>query len=215
MLKEREAGMKTQGLCRKQGISDATLYNWRARYGGMATSDMAKLRSLEDENRRLKKLLAERMLDNAALKDLLGKKLSSPAARFATVEPVIADHGYSERRACRPIGWIGRASSMSARAGATPPSGRGCGSWRTSVVGRLPAAGDHARARGRADEPEEGLSALSGRAADGAPAWRPQARARRKGANGGAARAEPGLEPGLYLRRLERRPALPCVGRRR
>jgi putative transposase len=73
VLKEHEAGMKTQDLCRKHGISDATLYNWKARYGGMTTSDVAKLRSLEDENRRLKKLLAEQMLDNAVLKDLLGK----------------------------------------------------------------------------------------------------------------------------------------------
>jgi putative transposase len=73
VLKEHEAGMKTADLCRKHGISDATLYNWKARYGGMTTSDVAKLRSLEDENRRLKKLLAEQMLDNAVLKDLLGK----------------------------------------------------------------------------------------------------------------------------------------------
>jgi putative transposase len=73
VLKEHEAGMKTADLCRKHGISGATLYNWKARYGGMTTSDVAKLRSLEDENRRLKKLLAEQMLDNAVLKDLLGK----------------------------------------------------------------------------------------------------------------------------------------------
>jgi putative transposase len=73
VLKEHEAGMKTADLCRKHGISDATLYKWKARYGGMVTSDVAKLRSLEDENRRLKKLLAEQMLDNAVLKDLLGK----------------------------------------------------------------------------------------------------------------------------------------------
>lgn len=73
VLKEHEAGMKTADLCRKHGISDATLYNWKARFGGMTTSDVAKLRSLEDENRRLKKLLAEQMLDNAVLKDLLRK----------------------------------------------------------------------------------------------------------------------------------------------
>lgn len=72
VLKEHEAGMKTQDLCRKHGICDATLYNGKARYGGMTTSDVAKPRSLEDENRRLKKLLAEQMLDNAVLKDLLG-----------------------------------------------------------------------------------------------------------------------------------------------
>jgi putative transposase len=73
VLREHEAGMKSQELCRKHGISDATLYNWKAKYGGMTTSDVAKLRALEDENRRLKKLLAEQMLDNAVLKDLLGK----------------------------------------------------------------------------------------------------------------------------------------------
>lgn len=82
VLKEHEAGMKTADLCRKHGISDATLYKWKARYGGMVTSDVAKLRSLEDENRRLKKLLAEQMLDNAVLKDLLGKNVwSAPSVQ--------------------------------------------------------------------------------------------------------------------------------------
>lgn len=60
-------------LCRKHGISDATFYNWKAKYGGMTVSEAARLRALEDENRRLKKLLAESMLDVSALKDLLGK----------------------------------------------------------------------------------------------------------------------------------------------
>jgi putative transposase len=73
VLKEHEAGMKTADLCRKHGISAATLYNWKARYGGMTTSAVATLRSLEDDKRRLKKLLAEQMLDNAVLKDLPGK----------------------------------------------------------------------------------------------------------------------------------------------
>lgn len=73
VLREHDAGVRTADLCRKHGISDATFYNWKAKYGGMTVSEAARLRTLEDENRRLKKLLAESMLDNAALKDLLGK----------------------------------------------------------------------------------------------------------------------------------------------
>ena len=73
VLREHEAGVKTSELCRKHGISDATFYNWKAKYGGLTVSDAARLRVLEDENRRLKKLLAESMLDVSALKDLLGK----------------------------------------------------------------------------------------------------------------------------------------------
>jgi len=73
VLREHEAGVKTADLCRKHGISDATFYNWMSKYGGLTVSDVARLRALEDENRRLKKLLAESMLDVSALKDLLGK----------------------------------------------------------------------------------------------------------------------------------------------
>jgi len=74
VLREHEAGAKTADLARKHGISEATLYNWKAKYGGMGVSDAKRLRALEDENRRLKKLLAESMLDQAALKELLTKK---------------------------------------------------------------------------------------------------------------------------------------------
>jgi len=74
VLKEHELGAKTADLCRKHGISEATFYNWKSRYGGMEISDAKRLKALEDENRKLKKLLAESMLDNAALKDLLSKK---------------------------------------------------------------------------------------------------------------------------------------------
>ena len=74
VLKEHEAGMKTQEVCRKHGISDATLYKWKAKYGGMTASETARLRTLEDENRRLKKLLAEQMRNVAALRELLAKK---------------------------------------------------------------------------------------------------------------------------------------------
>ena len=62
-------------MCRRHGISSATFYKWKARYGGLDVSEARRLKSLEDENRRLKKLLAESMLDNAALKDLLGKNV--------------------------------------------------------------------------------------------------------------------------------------------
>ena len=73
VVREHEAGLKTADLCRKHGISDATFYNWKSKYGGMTVSEAARLWTLEDENRRLKKLLAESMLDVSALKDLLGK----------------------------------------------------------------------------------------------------------------------------------------------
>jgi putative transposase len=73
ILREHEAGAKTQEVCRRHGISDATFYKWKAKYGGLDVSEARRLKGLEDENRRLKKLLAEAMLDNAALKDLLGK----------------------------------------------------------------------------------------------------------------------------------------------
>jgi len=74
ILKEHELGAKTADLCRKHGISEATFYNWKSKFGGMDVSEARRLRTLEDENRKLKKLLAEAMLDQAALKDLLSKK---------------------------------------------------------------------------------------------------------------------------------------------
>lgn len=74
VLKEAEAGVKTQELCRKHGISDVTFYKWRSKYGGLDVSEARRLKGLEDENRRLKHLLAETLLDNKALKDLLAKK---------------------------------------------------------------------------------------------------------------------------------------------
>ena len=73
VLKEHQAGVAVADLCRKHGISDATFYTWRSKYGGMEVSDAKRLRVLEDENARLKKLLAESMLDVSTLKDLLAK----------------------------------------------------------------------------------------------------------------------------------------------
>ena len=74
ILKEHELGAKTADLCRKHGMSEATLYNWKAKFGGLDVSEAKRLKTLEDENRKLKKLLAEAMLDQAALKELLSKK---------------------------------------------------------------------------------------------------------------------------------------------
>ena len=74
VLREHEAGSATTDVCRKHGISSATFYKWKAKYGGLDVSEAKRLRLLEDENRRLKKLLAEAMLDNAMLKDIATKK---------------------------------------------------------------------------------------------------------------------------------------------
>jgi putative transposase len=74
ILREHDAGVKTVELCRKHGISSATFFKWKAKFGGMDVSDARKLRALEEENRKLKKLLAETMLDVAMLKDLNAKK---------------------------------------------------------------------------------------------------------------------------------------------
>jgi putative transposase len=74
ILREQEAGAKTGDLARKHGVSEATLYNWKAKFGGMDVSDARRLKALEDENGKLKRLLADAILDNTALKDLLSKK---------------------------------------------------------------------------------------------------------------------------------------------
>ena len=74
ILKEHEAGMPTADVCRRHGISSATFYKWKSKFGGLDVSEARRLRSLEEENSRLKKLLAEAMLDNAVLKDLASKK---------------------------------------------------------------------------------------------------------------------------------------------
>lgn len=74
ILKEHEADASVADLCRKHGVSDASIYKWKAKFGGREVSEAKRLRTLEDDNARLKRLLADVMLDNVALKDLLGKK---------------------------------------------------------------------------------------------------------------------------------------------
>src|ERR1700678_271793 len=79
VLKEHAAGLSAGELCRKYGVGDATFYKCRSRYGGMEISDARRLKALEDENRKLKKLLAETMLDASTLKEMLGKNSCPPA----------------------------------------------------------------------------------------------------------------------------------------
>ena len=74
ILREQEAGFPVADLCRKHGLSSPTFYKWKAKYGGMDVSEARRLKALEDENAKLKRMLADSMLDNVALKDLLGKK---------------------------------------------------------------------------------------------------------------------------------------------
>jgi putative transposase len=74
ILREQEAGMKVSDLCRKHGISEPTFYTWKSKFGGMSVPDARRLKQLEEENARLKKLLAEAMLDNAVLKDITARK---------------------------------------------------------------------------------------------------------------------------------------------
>ena len=75
ILKKQEAGMKTADICREHGISQATFYNWKSKYGGMEASDIKRLRELEAENARLKRMYAELSLDHEILKDIIEKKL--------------------------------------------------------------------------------------------------------------------------------------------
>ncbi|WP_138141362.1 MULTISPECIES: IS3 family transposase [Brevundimonas] len=103
ILRENEAGAKAGELARKHGVSEGTIYAWKAKFGGMSVSDAQRLRALEDENGRLKRLLADAMLDKAALNDLLSKKLVRPAAMRQAVAHLKAAFGVSERRACSII----------------------------------------------------------------------------------------------------------------
>ncbi len=104
VLREAEAGAKVSDLCRKYGMSDATYYNWKAKYAGLTVSELKRLKALEEENRRLKQIVAEQALDNRALKELLSNKLLKPEAKRLAVSHVRDSLGLSERRACELAG---------------------------------------------------------------------------------------------------------------
>ena len=135
ILKDHQAGRTAKELCRKHGISDATFYKWRSKYGGMEVSDARKLKSLEDENRKLKKLLAELMLDQATLREMLGKKLLTPGSRKSAVTWAIR-----QRRAIRsvePVSLVGLDPKAYRRKSERPddaPRVSACASWRTSAA---------------------------------------------------------------------------------
>ncbi|PHP64534.1 IS3 family transposase [Zhengella mangrovi] len=108
ILKEHQAGISAGDLCRKHGISDATFYTWRKKYGGMEVSEAKRLKALEEENAKLKKLLAEQMMDVATLREMLGKKLLTPGSRRNAVSWAIEEKSYSQRRACALVGMAPR-----------------------------------------------------------------------------------------------------------
>ena len=103
VLREQEAGASVAELCRKHGMSSATFYAWKAKYGGMDVSEARRLKALEEENTKLKRLYADAMLDNAGLKELAGKKMVTPAARREAVAHLEESLEVSERRACSII----------------------------------------------------------------------------------------------------------------
>ncbi|WP_395173052.1 IS3 family transposase [Roseibium alexandrii] len=103
MIKEQETGIPIAEVCRKHGISTASFYKYKAKYGGMDVSDARKLKALEDENAKLKRLLAEQMLDNAILKDVASRKVVTPAAKRQAVAHACGKHGVSQRRACEVL----------------------------------------------------------------------------------------------------------------
>jgi putative transposase len=157
ILKEHEAGAKTADLARKHGISEATIYNWKAKFGGTDVSEAKRLRALEEENAKLKKLLAEQMLDAAALRELLSKKMVGPAAKRAAVAHLQAVMSLSERRACSIV----RADRKMMRAEAFSRKPGCIGALAFSRTGD-PATGDFRDARiiGKFGDVPDDLSAL-------------------------------------------------------
>lgn len=103
-LKEAGSGIPVKALCRKHGFSDASFYNWRSKYGGMELSDMKRLKALEAENSRLKKLLAETMLDKEALESCAEKKVLTPQAKREAVLEMQSETTVSQRQACQLVG---------------------------------------------------------------------------------------------------------------
>ncbi|MGQ7301310.1 IS3 family transposase [Marinobacter nauticus] len=99
-LKQAELGTPVPEVCRKMGVSDATFYNWRKKYGGLGPSELKRLKQLEEENHRLKKLVADLSLDKAMLQDVVGKKALRPPRKRQLVADLQARYGVNERQAC-------------------------------------------------------------------------------------------------------------------
>jgi putative transposase len=103
VLKDAQVGVSVQDLCRKHGISDATFYMWRKKYAGLEVSDVKKRCQLEDENRRLKQMVAEQALDIQVLKAITAKKLIRPKAKRTAVTLLVVRFGLSQRLVCRLV----------------------------------------------------------------------------------------------------------------
>ncbi|MGE0478761.1 MAG: IS3 family transposase [Nitrospirales bacterium] len=104
ILKQADAGLKIKDLCREHGISEATYYNWKAKYGGLEASDLKRLKEMEGELGKLKRMYADLALENRALKDLLGKKALTPSDKRAAVTTMQQTHGLSVVRSCQAVG---------------------------------------------------------------------------------------------------------------
>ena len=102
-LKEQEAGARVEDLAGRHGVCENTIYRWRSKYGGMEASEAERFRELEAENAKLKRLLADAMLDNAALKEIAGNTMVTPAARRPATRHAMTRLGLSERRVCRLV----------------------------------------------------------------------------------------------------------------
>ena len=170
VLREHEAGAKTAEVCRRHGLSYATFCKWKAKYGDMEVSDPKRLKALEDENRRLKKLLAESMLDNAALKDIFGKNGRSlqhggwqwPSGRAAQVQSAPRVQADRDRSFDFAV-----SEHASGRRAATPGA---AGVDPTAPPARLSQIGLAVGSREAFDEPQKTVSAGSREKVDGAPA---------------------------------------------
>ena len=104
ILKETEAGLPVTEVCRKHGVSAATYYKWKAKYGGLDASELRRIKELEAENAKLKRMFADLALENTALKDLIEKKALRPPERRMAVDYLIDVHGLSIRQACANAG---------------------------------------------------------------------------------------------------------------
>lgn len=132
VLREQEAGVSTADVCRKHGISSATFYAWKAKFGGMDVSDARRLKGPEEENAKLKRLLAEAMLDNVALKGSSLKKILTPAAKREAVAHLSTTYEMSERRRARSSGRIARWSATDRGGRTMRRYARGCENWPPS-----------------------------------------------------------------------------------
>ena len=131
ILGEHEAGAKCADLCRKHGMSEGTFYNWKAKFGGMTVSEAKRLKALEDENARLKKLLAEQMLDLAAMKDLVSKKWY---CRYKLPDPDVDSTPFIK------LFTLFDKYDIDLSARRTQCCAVGCGTWPTSAGGSVTGA---------------------------------------------------------------------------